>query len=94
LLLVETGAHGDRASIATSQFEEAVGAPFDVALSYDPKAAGAAENAGQPLPLAAPHGAYARQVQQLIVKLAGAAEPQQRRQFGGIRMPWQVAQAR
>jgi|HubBroStandDraft_6_1064221.scaffolds.fasta_scaffold89521_4 pilus assembly protein CpaE len=94
LLLVETGAHGDRATVETSKFEEAVGASFDVSLTYDPKAAGAAENAGQPLPAAAPHSAYTREVRQLIVKLAGAAEPQKRRQFGGIRMPWQVAQFR
>jgi pilus assembly protein CpaE len=93
LLLVESGAHGDRATIATSQFVEAVGAPSDVSLSYDPKAAGAAENAGQPLPLAAPHSAYTREIRQLIIKLAGAAEPQQRRQFA-FRMPWQVAQSR
>jgi len=82
LLMIETGAHGDRATIGMSQFEQAVGAPFDGDLSYNPKAAGAAANAGQPLIAAAPHSAYAGEVRQLINKLAGAAEPQKRRQFG------------
>jgi pilus assembly protein CpaE len=78
LLLVETGAH---ATIRKSQFEKAVGASFDGRLSYDPNAADAAVNAGQPLPLAAPRSAYARDIQQLIIKLAGLAEPQKRRHF-------------
>jgi pilus assembly protein CpaE len=76
LLLVETGAHGDRATIGTSQFEQAVRASFDGNLSYNPKAAGAAANAGQPLTAMAPRSAYAQAIQQLIVKIAGAAEPQ------------------
>jgi pilus assembly protein CpaE len=78
LLLVETGAHGDRATIGTSQFEQTVGAPFDGSLSYSPKAAGAATNAGQPLAAAAPRSAYAQAIQQLIIKIAGGAEPQKR----------------
>jgi pilus assembly protein CpaE len=84
LLLVETGAH---ATVGKSQFEKAVEASFDGSLDYDPKAADAAINAGQPLPLAAPHSAYTRDIQQLIIKLAGAAEPQQHRLFG-LPMPW------
>jgi pilus assembly protein CpaE len=84
LLLVETGGH---ATVGKSQFEKAVGAPFDGSLSYDPEAADAAVNVGQPLPLAAPHCAYTRDIQQLIVKLAGATEPQQHRLFG-LHMPW------
>jgi pilus assembly protein CpaE len=72
LLLIETGAH---ASVGKSQFEKAVGASFAGSLSYDPKAADAAINAGKALPLAAPRSAYARDVQQLIIKIAGAAEP-------------------
>jgi pilus assembly protein CpaE len=84
LLLVETGGH---ATVAKSQFEKAVGAPFDGSLSYDPEAADAAVNVGQPLPMAAPHCAYTRDIQQLIIKLAGATEPQQHRLFG-LHMPW------
>jgi pilus assembly protein CpaE len=87
LLLIETGAHGDRATIGTSQFEQEVGTSFDGSLSYNPKAAGAAANAGQPLTAAAPHSAYTREVQQLIIKIAGAAEPQKRRHYG-IHLPW------
>jgi pilus assembly protein CpaE len=53
LMLVESGAHGDRATVGKGEFEKAVGKSFDATLSYDPKAAGAAANAGQPVPLAA-----------------------------------------
>jgi pilus assembly protein CpaE len=81
LLLVETGAHGDRATIGTSQFEQAVGASFDGSLSYNPKAAGAAANTGQPLTAAAPRSAYTREIQQLIVQISGAAEPQKHRHW-------------
>jgi pilus assembly protein CpaE len=88
LLLVESGAHGDRTTIGISQFAEAVGAPFDVSLSYDPKAAGAATNAGQPLIAASPRCAYTREIQQLIDKLAGVAEPQKKRRQFGVRRPW------
>jgi pilus assembly protein CpaE len=82
LLLVETGAHGDRATIGTSQFEQAIGASFDGSLSYNPKAAGAAANVGQPLIAAAPHSAYAGEVRQLINIFAGTAEPQKHRRVG------------
>jgi pilus assembly protein CpaE len=73
LILVESGAHGDRATVGKSEFEKAVGKSFDVTLSYDPKAAGAAANAGQPVPLAAPRSAYAKEIHQLISGFAGAA---------------------
>jgi pilus assembly protein CpaE len=76
LLLIETGAH---VSIGKRQFEKAAGVSFSGSLSYDPRAADAAVNAGKPLPLGAPHSAYARDVQQLIIKIAGAAEPLKRR---------------
>jgi pilus assembly protein CpaE len=84
LLLVETGAH---ATVGKSQFEKAVGASFDGSLPHDPDAADAAVNAGQPLSLASPRSAYARDIQQLMIKLAGDAEPQKRRHFG-LHMRW------
>ena len=57
LLLVEAGASGERAPIGRGEFEKGVGKSFDARLSYDPKSAGAAANAGQPLPVAAPRSA-------------------------------------
>jgi pilus assembly protein CpaE len=86
LILVESGAHGDRATVGKGEFEKAVGKPFDATLSYDPKAAGAAANAGQPLPMAAPRSAYSREVHQLLVDFAGAAEAKKR--WFGINLPW------
>lgn len=87
LLLVETGAH---ATVGKSQFEKAVSLSFDASLSYDPEAADAAVDAGQPLLSVAPRSAYARDIRQLIVKLAGAAEPQkpQKRGHFGVHMRW------
>jgi pilus assembly protein CpaE len=86
LLLVDSGAHGDRATVGKGEFEKAIGKSFDGTLSYDPKAAGAAANAGQPLPQAAPRSAYAREINQLIVNLAGSAEAKKRR--FAINLPW------
>jgi pilus assembly protein CpaE len=85
LMLVDSGAHGDRATVGKGEFEKAVGNPLAVSLSYDAKSAGAAANAGQPLAAAAPRSAYAREIQQLVVKFAGAAEAEKRRIFG---IPW------
>jgi pilus assembly protein CpaE len=86
LILVESGAHGDRATVGKGEFEKAVGKSFDGSLSYDPKAAGAATNAGQPLPMAAPRSAYSREIHQLVVNFAGAAEAKKRR--FAINLPW------
>lgn len=86
LMLIESGAHGDRAMVGKSEFEKAVGKPFDAALSYDPKAAGAAANAGQALPMAAPRSTYTREINQLITNLAGAAEAKKRR--FAVNLPW------
>jgi pilus assembly protein CpaE len=86
LMLIESGAHGDRTTVGKGEFEKAVGKNFDTALSYDPKAAGAATNTGQPLPMAAPRSAYAKEIQQLIVTIAGAAEAKKRR--FAINLPW------
>ncbi|HWB47724.1 MAG TPA: AAA family ATPase [Stellaceae bacterium] len=86
LFLVDSGAHGDRATVGKSEFEKAVGKSIDATLSYDPKAAGAAANAGQPVPLAAPRSAYSKEIQQLVGKFAGAppAEAKKRR----FALPW------
>ncbi|HXC29402.1 MAG TPA: AAA family ATPase [Stellaceae bacterium] len=86
LLLVESGAHGDRATVGKSEFEKAVGKSFDTSLSYDPKAAGAAANAGQPVPLAAPRSAYTKEINQLVLDFAGAATSEtKKRRFA---LPW------
>jgi pilus assembly protein CpaE len=87
LLLVDTGAHGDRATVGKSEFEKAVGKPLAGSLPYDPKSAGTAANGGQPLAAAVPRSAYAREIQQLVTKIAGSAEDQKRRRFG-IPTPW------
>ncbi|MFZ2007536.1 MAG: AAA family ATPase [Stellaceae bacterium] len=86
LFLVDSGAHGDRATVGKSEFEKAVGKSFDATLSYDTKAAGAAANAGQPVTLAAPRSAYAKEINQLVLNFAGApaAEAKKRR----FALPW------
>lgn len=86
LLLIESGAHGDRTTVGKSEFEKAVGKTFDGALSYDTKAAGAAANAGQPVPMAAPRSVYAREINQLVTTLAGTAEAKKRK--FAISLPW------
>ncbi|HTZ36195.1 MAG TPA: AAA family ATPase [Stellaceae bacterium] len=86
LALIESGAHGDRATVGKGEFEKAIGKSFDAALSYDPKAAGAAANAGQPVPQAAPRSAYTREIEQLMVNLAGA--PQAKKRRFAINLPW------
>jgi len=86
LLLIESGAHGDRTTVGKSEFEKAVGKPFDGSLSYDTKAAGAAANAGQAVPLAAPRSVYAREINQLVTNLAGATETKKHR--FAMKLPW------
>jgi pilus assembly protein CpaE len=87
LMLVESGAHGDRATVGKAEFEKAVSKTFDGSLSYDPKAAGAAANAGQPLPVAAPRSAYSREIHQLITNIAGTPAEAKKRRFA-IGLPW------
>ncbi|HTT80067.1 MAG TPA: AAA family ATPase [Stellaceae bacterium] len=83
VLLVEAGASGERATVGKSEFEKAVGKSLDVSLQHDAKSAGAATNAGQPLPVAAPRSALVREVEQLIGALAGGgAEMHKRKLFG------------
>jgi pilus assembly protein CpaE len=86
LFLVESGAHGDRTTVGKGEFEKAVGKSFDGTLSYDTKAAGAAANSGQPVPMAAPRSQYAREMAQLVTTLAGATEAKKRR--FAINLPW------
>jgi pilus assembly protein CpaE len=74
LWLVEAGATGERALIGKSEFEKGIGKSLDASLSYDPKAAGAAANSGQPLPVAAPSSSIVRELRQLTELLAGPAQ--------------------
>jgi pilus assembly protein CpaE len=80
--LVEAGASGERATVGKSEFEKAVGKTLDASLPHDAKSAGAATNAGQPLPVAAPRSPVVREIEQLIAALAGVGETQKRKIFG------------
>ncbi len=82
VLLVDAGASGERATVGKSEFEKAVGKTLDATLSHDAKSAGAATNAGQPLPVAAPRSPVVREIEQLITAFAGAGETQKRKLFG------------
>ncbi len=82
VLLIDAGASGERATVGKSEFEKAVGKSLDASLSHDSKSAGAATNAGQPLPVAAPRSPVVREIEQLITTLAGSAETQKRKMFG------------
>ena len=83
VLMVDAGACGERSTVGRSEFEKAVGKPFDATLSYDAKSAAAATNAGQPMPLSAPRGPVAREFEKLVSALAGSdGEVQKRKIFG------------
>ena len=82
VLLIEAGASAERATVGKSEFEKAVGKSLDASLSHDAKSAGAATNAGQPLPVAAPRSPVVREIEQLIAALAGPGETQKRKIFG------------
>jgi pilus assembly protein CpaE len=84
VMLVDGGATGERATVGKSEFEKAIGHPLDAVLSYDPKAASAATNAGQALPLAAPRSPVTRELEQLVTRLSGTAEMQKRKKMFGI----------
>ncbi len=80
LWLIEAGASGHRAQIGRTEFEKGLGKPFDLTVSFDPKAAAAAINNGQALPIAAAKSPVVRELRQLATKLVGdAAAP--RRKF-------------
>jgi pilus assembly protein CpaE len=82
LLTVDAGACAERATVGKAEFEKAIGKPLDAVLPYDGKAAGAATNAGQALPLAAPRSALVREIEQLVGIIAGSDEIQKRKLFG------------
>ena len=86
LWLVEAGATGGRALIGKSEFEKGIAKALDASLSHDPKAAGAAANAGQPLPLAVPKSPVVREFRQLTEMLAGPATPVAKRKM--FALPW------
>jgi pilus assembly protein CpaE len=88
LILAEAGAPGERATVSKGEFEKGIGKPFDVSLSYDPKSVGEATNSGQPLPLVAPRSAIVRDLRQLVVAVAGAAEKNSKRRLFALRSPW------
>lgn len=81
LMLVESGATGDRAMVSKGEFEKAVGKSLDASISFDPKAAGAASSSGQPLPAAAPRSTVTKELQQLVSTMAGPVEAPKRRLF-------------
>jgi pilus assembly protein CpaE len=86
LWLVEAGATGDRALIGKSEFEKGIAKSLDASLSHDPKAAGAAANSGQPLPMAAPRSPIVKEYRQLAEMLAGPAAPVAKRKL--FALPW------
>jgi len=73
---------GERAAVSRAEFEKAVGKRFDGTISFDAKSAGAATNAGKPLPLAAPRSPVTKEIAELIATLAAPAEAPKRRKFG------------
>lgn len=85
LMLIESGAHGDRGTVGKGEFEKAVGKSFDAILPYDPKAAGAAANTGQPVTLAAPRSTYSREIRQLVATLATTPAETKKKRFA---LPW------
>ena len=86
LWLVEAGATGDRALIGKGEFEKGIAKSLDASLSHDPKAAGAAANSGQPLPMAVPRSPIVREFRQLTEMLAGPATPVTKRKL--FALPW------
>ncbi|MFZ3233985.1 MAG: AAA family ATPase [Stellaceae bacterium] len=86
--LVEAGASGQHSLIGKSEFEKGIGKALDLALSFDPKSAGAAVNAGQPLPVAAPRSPVVRELRRLAELVAGPAAAAPKRRFFAIRSLW------
>ncbi|MGD9615972.1 MAG: CpaE family protein [Alphaproteobacteria bacterium] len=82
VMLIDSGAAAERAGIGRSEFEKAVGKKFDVTLSHDVKAAAAAANAGQPVPVAVPRSSLARDTGRLAASLHGSGARQKRKIFG------------
>jgi pilus assembly protein CpaE len=86
LWLVEAGATGERALIGKSEFEKGIAKALDASVSHDPKAAGAAANSGQPLPVAVPKSPVVKELRQLAEMLAGPATPVAKRKL--FALPW------
>jgi pilus assembly protein CpaE len=84
VLLVDAGAVAERAGIGRAEFEKAIGRKFDFTLSHDPKSAAAATNAGEPVPVAAPRSALARDIERLAAALRGGEGARQRRRIFGL----------
>ncbi len=82
LMLIDAGATAERAAVGKSEFEKAAGKTLDASIPYDAKAALAAANSGQPLPLAAPRSAVTKELQQLISTMTTPVESQKKRKFG------------
>jgi pilus assembly protein CpaE len=82
VVLVDSGAAAERAGIGAAEFEKAIGKPFNVALPHDVKSATAATNAGQPVPLAAPRSALARDAERIVAALRGPGARKRRKIFG------------
>jgi pilus assembly protein CpaE len=88
LWLIEAGASGERALIGRSEFEKGIGKSLDAVLPYDPKAAGAAANSGQPLPVAAPRSGIVRELRQLTGLFAGPAQAAPKRRIFALPSLW------
>lgn len=87
LFLVEAGA-GERAVVGKAEFEKGVGKSLDAVISYDAKAVGAALNAGQPLPMAAPRSPVVRELRQFVATLTGVAAAAPKRRLFALRSIW------
>ena len=88
LWLVESGASGQRSLIGKGEFEKGIGKPFDLAISFDAKSAGAAVNSGQPLPVVAPRSPVVRELRRLTQQLAGPSTKAPKRRKFAIRSLW------
>ncbi len=88
LFLVEAGTASERALVSRSEFEKGTGKAFQASLSYDPKSAGAAANAGQPLPQVASRSPVLRELRQLVSALAGPAEAKPKSRLFALRSLW------
>lgn len=88
VVLAEAGASGERALIGKAEFEKGIGKPLDASLSYDAKSVGAATNAGQPLPLAAPRSPLLRDLRQLVATIVGQAEAAPKRRLFALKSLW------
>ena len=85
LLLVDSGAAGERSTITKPEFEKKADHRFDAVLPYDAESAAAATNAGQPLPVAAPRSALVRELEQLVSSLARSDIAEKRKLFAWAR---------